>query len=55
MHEVRIKTIDVRGENFAYVSSHQPGDEISKNIRFYGKGTVQVLIDGNLVDSKSIE
>ncbi|MDO7786183.1 Stk1 family PASTA domain-containing Ser/Thr kinase [Desulforamulus aquiferis] len=55
VHEVRIKTIDVRGENFAYVSSHQPGDEISKNIRFYGKGTVQVLIDGNLVDSKSIE
>lgn len=54
-HEVKIKTEDVRGENYAYVSSHASGENITRNIRFYGKGFVKVYIDGHLVDSKRIE
>lgn len=55
VHEVKIKTEDVRGENWAYVSTHQSGDNIVKNIRFYGKGNVKVYIDGHMVDSKRID
>ncbi|GAB6157382.1 Stk1 family PASTA domain-containing Ser/Thr kinase [Desulfotomaculum varum] len=53
-HEVKIETEDVRGKYYPYISTHQPGDQITRSIRVYGKAKVRVYIDGNLVDEKEI-
>lgn len=54
-HEVKIETEDVRGKYYPYISTHQPGDNVVRNIRFYGKGRVKVYIDGQIWDDKAIE
>ncbi|ABO50241.1 serine/threonine protein kinase [Desulforamulus reducens MI-1] len=54
-HEVRIETEDVRGRYNQYISTHQPGDDVTRNIRFYGKGKVRVYIDNVLQEEEPIE
>lgn len=54
-HEVKIETEDVRGRYYPYISTHQPGDNVVKSIRFYGKGRVKVYLDGVVVEEKPIE
>lgn len=53
-HEVKIETEDVRGKYYPYISTHQPGDNVAKSIRLYGKGKVRVYIDGHPVDEKDV-
>lgn len=52
-HEVRISLEDIRGTKDVYVSSHAPGDEVIKEVRFYGRGTIRVYIDNSLVKQKA--
>jgi serine/threonine-protein kinase len=52
-HEVRISLEDIRGMKDVYVSSHAPGDEVVKEVRFYGRGTVRIYIDNSLVKQKT--
>lgn len=54
-HQVKIQIEDAQGESDAYVNTHQPGDNVVKNIRFYGRGFVRVFIDGILIQNKSID
>ncbi|WP_003541065.1 Stk1 family PASTA domain-containing Ser/Thr kinase [Desulfotomaculum nigrificans] len=53
-HEVKITKEDAEGKKDVYVSTHQPGDTVIKEIRVYGHGNIKVFIDGSLLYSKDI-
>lgn len=54
-HEVRISLEDIRGTRDVYVSSQASGDEVVKVVRFYGRGTIRVYIDGSQVKEKTYD
>lgn len=53
-HRIRIEVVDTKGTHEEYDNLHDPGDVIKETIRHYGKGTVKVYRDGQLIDEKSV-
>lgn len=51
-HQVRINVTDTRGARDVYIRTHAPGDKFVEKIDCYGKTTVRVYLDQNLVKTK---
>ncbi len=54
-HRIRIEVVDTKGTHEEYNNLHNPGDNIRESIPFYGKGTVKVYLDGQLIEEKSVK
>lgn len=54
-HELRIVVQDVKGRSEAYFGTHLPGQEVIKEVPYYGEAKVQVYIDEELVGEQSFE
>ncbi|MGQ9532416.1 MAG: protein kinase domain-containing protein [Desulfotomaculales bacterium] len=52
-HEVRIVVSDVRGETPAYINTHRPGEKVVKTVVYYGRATVRVYLDQQLLREKT--
>jgi len=50
---VRIVVSDVRGETPAYINTHRPGEKVVKNVVYYGRATVRVYLDQQLLREKT--
>ncbi|MCL6476982.1 MAG: Stk1 family PASTA domain-containing Ser/Thr kinase [Peptococcaceae bacterium] len=46
-HEVKITVTDVRGTNPVYIRNHNPGDQVVEKVRYWGRATLRVYLDGN--------
>lgn len=54
-HRIRIEVVDSKGTHEEYNNLHDPGDKLREKIPFYGKGTVNVYRDGQLIEEKSVK
>lgn len=54
-HQIRINVTDVRGSRDAYLKTHPPGDRFTETIKCYGKTTVQVYRDNDLIQTRTFE
>ncbi|MFZ5646536.1 MAG: Stk1 family PASTA domain-containing Ser/Thr kinase [Bacillota bacterium] len=54
-HVVKITVTDVRGTNDAYVNTHNPGDQVVKTVRYWGRATIRVYIDDKLIKEQDID
>jgi serine/threonine-protein kinase len=46
---VRIVVNDAKGERVAYEAVHRGGEQLELKVEFYGSGTIQVYVDGQIV------
>jgi serine/threonine-protein kinase len=46
---VRILVNDAKGERVAYEATHRGGEQLERRVDFYGSGTIQVYVDGQLL------
>ncbi|WP_338825363.1 Serine/threonine-protein kinase PrkC [Moorella humiferrea] len=53
-HEIRVMVEDAKGSNEVLKRKQQPGQEIQAVITYYGKGTLRVLRDGNLIYERNL-
>ncbi|NPV27722.1 MAG: Stk1 family PASTA domain-containing Ser/Thr kinase [Firmicutes bacterium] len=54
-HQVIIVVEDLKGTREEYIRNHKPGDVVTENIRYYGRGKIRVLIDGQTVREKQVQ
>ncbi len=53
-YTVKIVVIDTKGSHEEYNATHNGGDSIVEDVPFYGKGTIQILLDDDVVYSKNV-
>lgn len=46
---VRIIVKDAKGERVAYEAVHRGGEQLERRVEFYGSGSIQVYVDGQIV------
>lgn len=54
-HRIRIEVSDVKGTHEEYNNLHDPGDVVTEDVPVYGKGTLKVYRDGQLVYNQTIQ
>ncbi|MGB9802600.1 Stk1 family PASTA domain-containing Ser/Thr kinase [Desulfofundulus sp.] len=54
-HQVKIVINDIRGTTLAYLNTHQPGETVITNVRYYGRAIIQVYLDNKLVKEKPLQ
>lgn len=53
-HVVKITVTDVRGTENAYVNTHNPGEQVVKTVRYWGKAVIRVYIDDKLIKEQEM-
>lgn len=53
-HRIRIEVSDSHGTHEEYNNLHEPGDRIRESVPFYGKGTIKIYRDGQLIHEQSV-
>ncbi|MFZ5632913.1 MAG: Stk1 family PASTA domain-containing Ser/Thr kinase [Bacillota bacterium] len=51
-HEVKITVTDVRGTNPVYIRNHNPGDQVVETVKYWGRATIRVYLDGKQVEQE---
>ncbi|MFZ5649432.1 MAG: Stk1 family PASTA domain-containing Ser/Thr kinase [Bacillota bacterium] len=54
-HVVKITVTDVRGTDNAYVNTHNPGEQVVKTVRYWGKAVIRVYIDDKLIKEQEMD
>lgn len=54
-HTVRIAVTDVQGTDNAYVNTHNPGEQVVKKVRYWGRAVIKVYIDDKLIEEKEMD
>uniref|UniRef100_A0A7C2IQ18 PASTA domain-containing protein n=1 Tax=Ammonifex degensii TaxID=42838 RepID=A0A7C2IQ18_9THEO len=53
-HTVRITVADARGLTEVYNATHQGGERVVQPVVYYGKATISVYLDGQLVREQTL-
>ena len=54
-HEVVIEVVDSNGTRQVYNEEHEPGTFVDYTFEYYGTGSMNVLLDGIVVDNEALE
>ncbi len=55
VHVVKIVVTDVRGTSHEYVRSHNPGDRVVEDVRYWGKAVIAVYIDDKKIKEQTLD
>ena len=54
-HEVVIEVVDSNGTRQVYNEEHDPGTFVDYTFEYYGTGSMNILLDGMVVDNEALE
>ncbi|OAT81411.1 Stk1 family PASTA domain-containing Ser/Thr kinase [Desulfotomaculum copahuensis] len=53
-HQVRISVTDSQGTRDVYNSTQAPGDVVVYKVQYYGRGTIKVFLDNNMIKEQTV-
>lgn len=53
-HQVKIQVTDITGTRTAYDQTHNAGEVVPITVTYYGRGKIQVLVDGKKIQEQTV-